>query len=265
MDVLYRALTSVLLSLMSALGIQPAPATWQMQPLDGRSVSLTISDHSNSSHGATIRIDAFDGLDALLNDHNPSSAQPVHFRLTRDAGRFEFDGVVRRGAGGGTMEFVPSETFPEELARRGFDRPNRIDQMKMAWCDTGFAFIDELAVRKYQHPTLKQLVNAGDHGVDRTYVRDLSSAGYEFGTVGELIRQHDHGINASYIRDLSSFGLRRLSADDLVRLHDHGVSPSWLRAVKAKNSGSLSIDQLVSLHDHGVETLQELRRKTGTS
>src|SRR5947207_7514463 len=166
MDAIYRTVTSLLFSLMSALGIQIPPATWQLHTmLDGRAVSLTLSDHPHSSHSATIAIDDFDGLRPLLKTDGPA-----HFRLKRDAGVFEFDGVTRGGAGGGTMEFVPSDTFPAELAKRGFVKPTRVEQVKMAWHDTGFAFIDELTAHKYQRPTLQQLVNAGDPGTDCAYV-----------------------------------------------------------------------------------------------
>src|SRR5438552_122465 len=169
MDAFYRAITWLVMGLLSAMGIQSPPATWQIQMmLDGRTVALTFSDHPHSSHSATIAIDQFEGLKALLQANGPA-----RFRLKRDAGTFEFDGVLRGGSGGGTMEFVPSETFPIELARRGFARPTRVEQMKMAWHDTGFAFIDELAAEKYQRPTLPLLVNAGDHGVDRIYLREL--------------------------------------------------------------------------------------------
>src|SRR5215471_16758723 len=154
MDAIYRAATSLLFSLMAALGIQPPPSTWQLHTiLDGRAVSLTISDHPRSSHSETIDVDAFDGLTPLLKTNGIA-----HFRLKRDAGVFEFDGVVRDGAGGGTMDFVPSDTFAADLAKRGFDRPTRIEQYKMAWHDVGFALIDELGARRYQHPTLQQLV-----------------------------------------------------------------------------------------------------------
>ena len=58
MDALYRTLTSLVMGLMAAVGIQAAPATWQLQTMpDGRTVSLTISDHPHSSHSATIPID----------------------------------------------------------------------------------------------------------------------------------------------------------------------------------------------------------------
>jgi hypothetical protein len=286
MDALYRTITSLLMGLMSAIGIQMPPATWQLQTMgDGRTVSLTFSDHPHSSHSATFPIDQFEGLKPLLQ-----SSGPARFRLKRDAGVFEFDGVLRSGSGGpstlrepqgrpdqgrgttssgppraesrggGTMEFVPSETFPAELAKRGFDKPTRVEQLKMAWHDTGFALIDELASLKYERPTLQQLVSAGDHGVDRTYVREMSAAGYQLRTVDALIRQHDHGVSAAYVRDLASLGLKNLSADDLVRARDHGIGPEYVRDMVSLGYKTLTVGDFVTARDHGVgpEYVREL-------
>ncbi len=260
MDVIYRVIASVITSLISAMGIQPPPATWQLRTmLDGRTVELTIVDHPHSNHGDTVPIDRFEGLKALLPGNGPA-----RFRLARDAGTFEFDGVLRNGAGGGTLEFLPSDTFPRELEKRGFAAPSRADLYKMAWHDTGVALIDELASQKYQRPTLARLVDAGDHAIDRAYVHDLAALGYRLGTVDELIRQHDHGSGPQFVRDLAAVGLTSLRADDLVRARDHGISPGWVRDVNSRN-GRLSLDQLVSLRDHGVSTLEELRRRTHAS
>src|SRR5947207_2855135 len=100
MDVIYRTIASLVMGLMSAMGIQPPPATWQLQIMpDGKTVALTISDHPHSTHGMSVSIDQFDGLKPLLSTSGPStSSGQVRFRLKRDAGVFEFDGVLRGGA-----------------------------------------------------------------------------------------------------------------------------------------------------------------------
>ena len=60
------------MGLMSAIGIQPPPATWQMQIDAGRNtVVLTISDHPHSTHGTSVPIDQFDGLKPLLSANGP--------------------------------------------------------------------------------------------------------------------------------------------------------------------------------------------------
>ncbi len=247
MDAFYRLVAALVMGFMSALGIQSPPATWQMRVmLDGQSVSLTFSDHPHSGHGATFPIDQFDGLKPLL-----AASGPARFRLKRDAGVFEFDGVLRGGAGGGTLEFVPSQTFEVELVKRGFGQSTRVELMKMAWNDIGFGFIDELAAQQYQRPTLQQLVNAADHGVDRAYVRELSALGYRLGNIDTLVRQHDHGVGPEYIRDLASVGQQKLTADDLVRAHDHGIDAAYVKGLRQLGY-QLTIDELVAAHDHGV-------------
>ncbi len=250
MDAVYRVMTSLFMSLMSAIGIQSPPMTWEIQTIPpGRDVSVMIRTSPHSNHGETLPVEKFDGLKPLLQVDGPAK-----FRLKRDAGTFEFDGVLRRGSGGGTLEFVPSETFPNELAKRGFARPTADEMFKMAWHDTGFSLIDELAAQKYQKPTLEQLINAGDHGIDRVYVREITALVKDVRTVDALIRQHDHGINETYIRGLASVGLKDLSANDLVRAHDHGISPEYARKASMKRFfRKLSLDELVSLHDHGQD------------
>lgn len=261
MDAIYRAMTTFVLSLLSAAGIRLAPMTWQMQPMpDGRSVNVMLSTHAHSIQGETIPVEQFEGLKTLLQADGP-----VRFRLKRDAGVFEFDGVLRRGAGGGTFEFTGSDAFAAQLAQRGFGKPSWAEQFKMAWHDTGLTLVDELAARKYEKPTLQQLIAAADHGIDRVYVREMTALVRDLRTVDDLVRQHDHGINGAYIRDLASLGLENLSANDLVRAHDHGISAEWTRDVFRRNGGPLSLDQLVSLHDHGVRTLEDLRRRTHAS
>jgi hypothetical protein len=67
MDAICRTVTALLVSIMSALGIQAPPAAWQLHTtLDGHGVSLAFSDHAHSSHSATIAVDDFDGLKSLL-------------------------------------------------------------------------------------------------------------------------------------------------------------------------------------------------------
>jgi len=261
MDAIYRTVTSLFLSLMSAIGIQAAPMSWQMQPMpDGRVAQVVLSTHPHSWQSETIPLEQFDGLKPLLQKDGPAK-----FRLKRDAGVFEFDGVLRRGAGGGTFEFAGNDAFANALVKRGFGTPSWAELFKMAWHDTGFALIDELAAQKYQKPTLQRLIDTGDHGIDRAYVREMTVLVKDLNTVDDLIRQHDHGIDGAYIRDLAALGLKNLTANDLVRAHDHGINRKWLTNVRARNSVQLSLDHLVSLHDHGVETMEELRRRTHQS
>jgi beta-lactamase regulating signal transducer with metallopeptidase domain len=235
-----------------------SPGTWQLRiPADGRSVHLTLSDREGSFHGTSLPVDRLEGLAQLLRDGGPA-----HFRLRRDAGIFDFEGIIRSGTGGGTVTFTPSAAFPVDLARRGFARPTPEQQQSMAWSDIGFIFIDELAAQKYARPDLDQLVRAARHGVTTAYVKEMAELGYRFGTVDGLVRQRDHGVSSQFIRDLRAQGLGGLTGDDLVRARDHGVGPEYLGELRTLGYGSLTLDDLVRARDHGIspDYVRQLRQ-----
>jgi beta-lactamase regulating signal transducer with metallopeptidase domain len=236
-----------------------APGTWQLRrSTDGRAVQLTVSESENSFHSMTLPVERLDGLAPLLAGAGGSA----RFSLKRDAGTFDFEGTLRSGAGGGTVTFVPSATFPVELARRGFARPTQTQQQAMAWSDVGFAFIDALAAEKYARPDLQQLVSAAHHGVGLTYVKELADLGYRLGTVDALIRLRDHGVSARSIRDLRAQGLDGLTAEDLVRARDHGVGAEYVGGLRALGYAGLSLDALVGARDHGIspDYVRDLRQ-----
>src|SRR5262249_60439235 len=128
-------------------------------------------------YGTTIPRNRVEGLEAILK----GPGGPAHYTLKRDAGTFDFEGVVRAGAGGGTFSFTPNVGFGDELVRRGFSRPTPLESGTLAWSDIGLAFLDELNAQKYERPTLQQLVNGARHGVSRTYLSEMSELGYRVG------------------------------------------------------------------------------------
>ncbi|HEV3062699.1 MAG TPA: M56 family metallopeptidase [Vicinamibacterales bacterium] len=236
------------------------PGTWQLRrSTDGRTVQLTVSESENSFHSTTLPVERLDGLAPLLI---AGSGGPARFSLKRDAGTFDFEGTLRSGAGGGTVTFAPSATFPVELARRGFARPTHVQQLALAWGDVGLAFIDEVATEKYARPDLQQLVSAAQHGVGLSYVKELAELGYRLGTVDALIRLRDHGVSPRSIRDLKAQGLDGLTAEDLVRARDHGVSAEYVGGLRALGYAGLSLDALVGARDHGIslDYVRDLRQ-----
>jgi beta-lactamase regulating signal transducer with metallopeptidase domain len=226
------------------------PGTWQIRrSTDGKTANLIVSASEHSSHSLTVPLDRVDGLAAIL----AGPGGPARYRLARDAGTFEFEGMVRAGVGGGTFTFVPSPTFPVELAKRGFAKPTLVEQQVLAGADIGFAFIDELEAQRYARPSLAQLANAAMHGVSRNDVRELSTLGYRLGTVDALVRLRDHGVDAQFIRGLQTEGLPSLTADDAVRARGHGVDPEYVRGLRTLGYGRLTLGQLVNARDHGVD------------
>ena len=226
------------------------PGTWELRPSrEDRRVNLQLHERRNSTRGFTIDLNQLDGLtNAMLS----GGRADLRFSLRRDAGTFEFEGVMRGGVGAGTYTFVPSNTYAAELSRRGYTRPTSEQQYRMALGDVGFEFLDELNRQRYAKADLDTLVRAGDHGVEYNYLRGMDRAGYRVGQLEPLIRMRDHGVDPEFIEGLADHGLTGVSADELVRARDHGVDPDYIRDLRALGH-QLGLDELVRARDHGVD------------
>src|SRR5262249_4782289 len=156
--------------------------------------------------------------------------------------------------GAGTYSFTPSATFPEEMVKRGLERPSPAEQHVLARADIGFAFLDELASQRYEYPKqLVELVRAARHGVSLSYLRDMGRLGYRLGRLENLIELRNHGVDPQYIRELAAKGLSGLSTDDLLRARGSGVDPEYIGELSALGYPHLSLDALIRLRQHGVD------------
>ncbi|MGH9160153.1 MAG: M56 family metallopeptidase [Vicinamibacteraceae bacterium] len=235
----------------AAMGVpqDELPGTWEIRPADRKGMVHLRLVEGDSSSGSTMAIAQLEGLTAAQLG---GADGPVQFRLRRDAGTFTFDGVMRRGVGAGTFSFTPDPRFPEELAKRGFARPDAREQYQMARHDVGYAFLDELNAQGYAKLDTSELVRAGQHGVDVAYVKELGALGYRLGSLAPLIELRDHGVTPAFIRGLADQGYKGLSADDLRQARDHGVTPEYVRAMRDAGYASVPIDELINARDHGV-------------
>jgi beta-lactamase regulating signal transducer with metallopeptidase domain len=223
--------------------------TWEIRPSETRGTVHLRLVEVNSSSGSDIPVDRLEGLTAA---QLAGGGGPVQFRLRRDAGVFNFEGVLRNGVGAGTFSFTADQNFPAELAKRGFARPTADEQYQMARHDVGYAFLDELNTQGYAKPQTSELVRAGQHGVHVTYLHDMGALGYRLGSLEPLIELRDHGVTPVYVRELAEQGYKGLPADDLRRARDHGITPEYVRAMRDGGYGSLTMEQLINARDHGV-------------
>lgn len=225
------------------------PGTWEMRTSEeAGKVYLQLSERPNSQHGFMIPLDQLDGLAPSML----SSGGAAKFNIRRDAGTIVFDGVFRSGVGAGTFDFTPSPTFGAEMAKRGFESPNAVQQYQLARGNVGFAYLDELNAQKYEKPSLEDLVRAAQHGVHLDYLRGMGSAGYRLGRIEALVRTRDHGVSLEYIRALAEEGIKNLPVDDLVRARDHGVTAQYIGTMRAFGYSGLPLEELIKARDHGV-------------
>src|SRR6476620_5560319 len=119
-----------------------------------------------SSHGFTIDPAALSGLS---RDQAMSGGTNVRFQVKRDAGTFNFEGWFKEGNGSGHFTFTPDRGFASQLTSQGIGSPTDEQLLSLAMSDTGFAIINELKAQGYERPTLDQLVQLGNHGVNFEY------------------------------------------------------------------------------------------------
>jgi beta-lactamase regulating signal transducer with metallopeptidase domain len=226
------------------------PGTFEVRRSDTPgTIYLQISDRPNSMHGFTQEVDQLEGFSPSILS---GEGGPAKFSLRRDAGTLAFEGIFRSGVGAGTFDFTPNAAFPAEMAKRGFDAPNRTEQYQLARGNIGFAYLDELNAQKYERPTLAGLIRAADHGVHLDYLRGMGGAGYKLGRIEALVRTRDHGVTLKFIAGLAAEGIKGLSADELVRARDHGVTPEYIGTMRAFGYEGLPLEELIRARDHGV-------------
>ena len=187
-------------------------------------------------------------------------AVPVRFQLVREAGRFDCEGVARRGRGTDDCGFTPDPAFAAALARNNIGAPDREQSYGLALARVSIAMVEELRRQGYRTPGPGDLVGAGIHRVDAAYIRDMAAAGYRLGTVDGLVQMRIHRVTPDYISALAAAGYRP-SAEMAVRLRIHGATPEYIRALGAAGASGFDTDDLVALRIHGVspEFVGELR------
>lgn len=217
------------------------------------SLSYRIHDEKSRSqwmHSRSMPLAELQGLTALQYDS--AEGAPVRFRLVREAGSFDCEGIVRRQRGTGDCRFLPDVGFAAALRQRGIGNPAPTQLFALANGNIGLGYADELQRQGYARPSVDDLVRAADHGASYDYLRGLGELGYRAGTVANLVRMRDHGVTTDYIRELVAFGLKNIPAETLVEMRDHGVSPRYIGELRRLGYSNLSIRELIRMRDHGV-------------
>lgn len=247
----------------AAVAQVPDRVDWTISPAgadDPGRVQFSIgyrSGRGRSNWSNTTDLTELPGLTAaqLAADNSP-----IRFQIVREAGRFDCEGVARRGRGTGECSFTPDPAFAAALARHRIAAPTREESYGLALARVGIAMVEELERQGYQTPDAGDLVGAGIHRVDAAYIRDMAAAGYRVGTVDGLVQMRIHRVTPDYIAALQAAGYRP-SAEMAVQMRIHGATPDYIRALGAAGATGFDTDDLVALRIHGVrpEYVGELR------
>lgn len=251
--------TAAIALISSTASSQTLPVEWTIAPAtkaaDVPTVHLSLSYRSGGSHSMNSRAFALSDLQGLTPQALASEqGAPVSFRILREAGSFDCNGIVRQARGAGECTFSPDSGFSAALERRGIARPDLHQQYQLAVQNVGSPLLDELKRQGYSQPDLKGLVAAGIHGVTVPYVRQMADSGYRLSNVHDLVTFRIHGVTSDYVREMSVLNPPggKFSADELVKMRIHGVTAAKAREFAELGYRDLSHDQLMKMSIHGV-------------
>src|SRR5258706_12231920 len=205
------ALCLLLLAVVSSAAVAQTAdqGTWRIYYEPSRErVQLTFEDYEigDRRHGSTSFGVNPTELRGLPLSQLPSYSGPAKFQLVRDAGTFNFEGQLRNGHGTGFFTFSPDSRCPQQLASRGYERPNTEQQYWLAMHDVGYAMLDELRAEKYDRPSVGHLGVMAMHGANLDYMKALSTAGYHVGNTHRLVSLRAHGVSRAFIGCLLALG-----------------------------------------------------------
>ncbi len=208
-----------------AFAAQPAVAdrslsgTWSVETSKDGSISMRLAyrdaggmHESDNEHSLT-----GDAAAAIPRDALTSQGRHATFSMTRDAGRFDFDGWLANGKGGGTYTLELNQSFFDTLKARGYDVSTDSQSFAIAATNLRLSYIDAMG-RLGLHPEIGNLIAMSALGVDEAYVKDLRSTGLDDLTVGNIIAMRALHIDGAYVRYLRAHGITHLTAGNVIAL-----------------------------------------------
>ena len=183
-------------------------------------------------------------------DFSRAGTQEVRFTLTRDAGKFDFEGVLRDGAGAGSFQFTPDARYAQQMQALGFDGA-AADPMSFAIHDVSLSFARDMRAANLQNLDTDKLVEFRIHGVSRDFIDKLDAAGVNERDSEQLVAFRIHGVTPEMVQRLRAAGYNPRS-EDLIAMRIHGATPEWMEALKQRGYQGIALEQLVEFRIHGV-------------
>lgn len=247
------AIGAALCALTGAWANETSEGKWAMHRSDrpgmvqfslhgGRGDFTNISDWPQSD---------FSGLDL---------AQDTQFTLTRDAGKFEFAGALRDGAGAGSFKFFPDARYPQEMKALGFSGVEG-KQIHLAIHDVSLNFARDMKNANLQDLDTDKLLAFRIHGVSRKFIEEIRAAGLSERDSDQFIAFRIHGVTPEMVRRVRAAGYTP-DSKTLIAMRIHGATPEWMDDLKQRGYDGVPMDQLVAFRIHGVtpEFIAELEK-----
>jgi hypothetical protein len=255
---------SVVLSLSSAAFADDIKGTWSAESESSGWIQLNLS-RKHSHNDDKYPLTAFEALSEV--QVNAATQTAVQFRLRREAGTLNFEGLFKEREGAGHFTFLPNRQFSATLRALGVE-PSRKKHMSdeddmlyhFAVQDVSSEFIKGMQAEGYR-------VSADDYlemrifDISPALVREFRSLGYDGISSDDLVASQIHKATPDFIRQLRALGYTNIPMDDLVAFRIHKVTPEFIGELRALGYQNVAADDLVAMRIHRVtpEFIREMR------
>jgi hypothetical protein len=199
------------------------------------------ADGRHSNFGQDYALADFQGL--TREQVRAAASTQVNFRLVREAGTIECEGVFRGGRGAGTWRLAPSAAFRSDE-----------DMFKSAMLDVTTRFVDDLKAIGFERLPFEDVVKAVIFKITPQFAGEMKALG--FGQMGleELVKARIFKIDAAFAREVREMGFEeQQSMEQLVKLRIFKVTPDFLKEIKAEGLALNSIEDAVKLRIFKVD------------
>jgi hypothetical protein len=181
-----------------------------------------------------------------------AGTHPLHFAVSREAGRLDCSGQGGSAHAAGNCRFTPDPRFMQLLASRGIARPTHEEAFGLMAIDARREVVEALAASRYPTPTVGDLMALTALGVDGSYIRDLAQAGYRPTTIDTVVQFKALNITPEFIRGFVRRGYGNVAADELVQLRALDISADYIAGFERLGYRNLPVNKLVELKALGI-------------
>jgi predicted metallopeptidase len=216
------------------------------------------TEGGRNNHGSNYKISDFEGLSS---DQINSTNSTASFRMVREAGTIDFEGVFHNGLGTGTFRFTANPAFVENMRSRGYANISQERLFTATFLNLTMAFIDDLRSAGFGDLGIEELFKARIFNVTPQFMSEMKSIGFPGLGMEDLVKARIFKIDADFARQVKEMGFANDSMEGLVKLRIFKVTPEFLREMRTSNFPNLSSEEAVKLRIFKVtpEFMNELK------
>ncbi len=234
---------------------QSMSGTWETgsdRESDGK-VHISFSRQSAKGGKNVIGTD-FDlaELSGLSSRDIAGSNRKVSFRLVREAGIIQCEGVFDNGKGKGTFNFTADGNYLSAVQNLGFTVDNE-KLFSAAVLDITTSQAREVLSMGFKTVEFDDLFKAKIFKITPQFAAEMLAIGFSDLDMEDLVKARIFKIDADYARRVREMGFSDQSMESMVKLSIFKVTPEFIDELRREGLGDLSVEDVVKLRIFKVD------------